>query len=137
MTKEVQNHEQTFLHNNTHRKLQRFSHALTMKPPTANCSVLTSWALAAANPICEPGRPNPQTIPNTLDLSSHSGDCEQFSVFWDIMLCSAMKVNQHFRGTYCLHLQGQRGSQWQLLFSCLRFSETANGSGLVGLQVPS
>jgi hypothetical protein len=25
--------------------------------------------------------------------------------FWDITLCSALKVNRRFRGTYCLHLQ--------------------------------
>jgi hypothetical protein len=42
------------------------------------------------------------------------------SIFWDIMLCSWLKVNRHFRGTYRLHLQGQRIS-WvrnQHLLSC-------------------
>jgi hypothetical protein len=29
------------------------------------------------------------------------------SVFWDITPCSPLKVNRHFRGTYCLHHQGQ------------------------------
>jgi hypothetical protein len=28
--------------------------------------------------------------------------------FWDIMLCSLLKVSQQFKGTYHLHLQGQR-----------------------------
>jgi hypothetical protein len=32
-------------------------------------------------------------------------------VFWDIMLCSLMKVNRHFGGTCCCHLQGQRVGQ--------------------------
>jgi hypothetical protein len=29
-------------------------------------------------------------------------------IFWDIMLCSPLKVNQHFRETCCLHIQGWR-----------------------------
>jgi hypothetical protein len=29
------------------------------------------------------------------------------TVFWDIMLCSPLKVNRHFGRTYCLHLQGR------------------------------
>jgi hypothetical protein len=33
------------------------------------------------------------------------------SVFWDITLCSAVKVNRHFVGTYHLHHQGLRVSQ--------------------------
>jgi hypothetical protein len=33
------------------------------------------------------------------------------SVFWDIMPCSSVKVNQRFGGTYRLHLQGQKVSQ--------------------------
>jgi hypothetical protein len=33
------------------------------------------------------------------------------SVFWDIMPCTLLKVNWHFGGTCCLHLQGQRISQ--------------------------
>jgi hypothetical protein len=33
------------------------------------------------------------------------------SVFWDIMPCSPLKVNQRFRGICSLHLQGQRISQ--------------------------
>jgi hypothetical protein len=27
-------------------------------------------------------------------------------IFWDIMLCSLVKVNRHFRGTHHFHLQG-------------------------------
>jgi hypothetical protein len=34
----------------------------------------------------------------------------QSSIFWDIMLCSPVEVNQSFRWTYCLHLQGWRVS---------------------------
>jgi hypothetical protein len=33
------------------------------------------------------------------------------SVFWDKLLCSLLKVNQRFRRTYRLHLQGQTISQ--------------------------
>jgi hypothetical protein len=33
------------------------------------------------------------------------------SVFWDITPFKLLKVNQCFRGTLCLHLQGQRISQ--------------------------
>jgi hypothetical protein len=33
------------------------------------------------------------------------------SVLWDIMPCSPLKVNQHFRGKCYLHLQGQTVSQ--------------------------
>jgi hypothetical protein len=27
-------------------------------------------------------------------------------IFWDIMMCNLVKVSQHFRRTYCFHLQG-------------------------------
>jgi hypothetical protein len=33
------------------------------------------------------------------------------TIFWDITPCSKLKVNQHFRGTYRLHLQGWRVSK--------------------------
>jgi hypothetical protein len=33
------------------------------------------------------------------------------SIFWDIASCSLLKVNRRFRGTCCLHLQGQSISQ--------------------------
>jgi hypothetical protein len=33
------------------------------------------------------------------------------TTFWDVTLCSTVQVNWCFRGTYCLHLQGQRVSQ--------------------------
>jgi hypothetical protein len=33
------------------------------------------------------------------------------SIFWDIMSCSPLKVNQRCGGTCCLHLQGRRISQ--------------------------
>jgi hypothetical protein len=32
-------------------------------------------------------------------------------IFWDITPCSAVKVRQRFRGTYCLHLQSWRVGQ--------------------------
>jgi hypothetical protein len=33
------------------------------------------------------------------------------SVFWDIMLCSPLKVNKYFEGKCCLHFQGKIISQ--------------------------
>jgi hypothetical protein len=33
------------------------------------------------------------------------------TIFWDIMPCSPLKVDQRFRGTYHLHFQGRRISQ--------------------------
>jgi hypothetical protein len=30
------------------------------------------------------------------------------TIFWDLMLCTLLKVNQHFRGTCHLHLHGRR-----------------------------
>jgi hypothetical protein len=33
------------------------------------------------------------------------------TVFSEVILCSPVEVHQHFRGTYCLHLQDQRVSQ--------------------------
>jgi hypothetical protein len=30
------------------------------------------------------------------------------TIFWDITPCSPLSVNRRFRGTYRLHLQGQR-----------------------------
>jgi hypothetical protein len=33
------------------------------------------------------------------------------SLFWEVALCSPLKVNQHFRVAFCLHLHGQRESQ--------------------------
>jgi hypothetical protein len=32
----------------------------------------------------------------------------KITVFWDVTLYSLVEVYQHFRGKYCLHLQGQR-----------------------------
>jgi hypothetical protein len=32
-------------------------------------------------------------------------------IFWDTMMCSLLKGNRHFGGTYCLHLQGHNVSQ--------------------------
>jgi hypothetical protein len=33
------------------------------------------------------------------------------SIFWDITLCSLLKVNRRFGGTHCLHLQGRQVSK--------------------------
>jgi hypothetical protein len=33
------------------------------------------------------------------------------TIFWDIKPCNLLKVKRHFRGTYHLHIQGQRISQ--------------------------
>jgi hypothetical protein len=32
-------------------------------------------------------------------------------VYWDITLCSPLKVNRRFGGIYCLHIQGRRINQ--------------------------
>jgi hypothetical protein len=56
-------------------------------------------------------------------------------MLWDIMLCSLLKVNQCFWGTYCLHLQlknePSKKSGWKFclspaftLVSCLAYSST-------------
>jgi hypothetical protein len=34
-----------------------------------------------------------------------------WNLLWNIMLCTLMKVNKHFRETYCLHLKRWRVSQ--------------------------
>jgi hypothetical protein len=51
------------------------------------------------------------------------------SIFWTITLCSLVKVNQHFRGTCYLHLQGWRVSQalpaaCLMLVSCATYPST-------------
>jgi hypothetical protein len=56
------------------------------------------------------------------------------TIFWAIMLCSALKDNRHFVGTYCLHLQGQGISRARnqresmppafILVSCSAYSST-------------
>jgi hypothetical protein len=41
------------------------------------------------------------------------------TIFWDITLCSQLKVVRHFRGIYCLHLQGQiNRARYQCLATC-------------------
>jgi hypothetical protein len=51
-------------------------------------------------------------------------------IIWDIMLCSLLNVNQRFRGTYCLHLQGWiSGARLPPAFTlvyCLAYSSTLN-----------
>jgi hypothetical protein len=55
------------------------------------------------------------------------------AIFWDITLCSPLKVNRHFGGTYCLCLQGPRirrernqlkGRRQAELVFCLDYSST-------------
>jgi hypothetical protein len=36
---------------------------------------------------------------------------QKSTLFWDITPCSPLKVNRHFGGIYCLHLQGRRKSR--------------------------
>jgi hypothetical protein len=33
----------------------------------------------------------------------------KMTVFWDVAPCSLVQINQHFRGAYCLHHQGDKG----------------------------
>jgi hypothetical protein len=39
-------------------------------------------------------------------------------IFWDIMPCSRAKIYEHFKGTWCFHLQGQRLSQAEVALLC-------------------
>jgi hypothetical protein len=42
---------------------------------------------------------------NTCEISgSYGGEYEV--VFWDVLPCSHVEVDRHFRGVYCLHHQG-------------------------------
>jgi hypothetical protein len=50
------------------------------------------------------------------------------SIFWDIMPCSPLKVNQHFGGTCCLHLQ-------PLLATCFTFISCSAYSLALKLEV--
>jgi hypothetical protein len=53
---------------------------------------------------------NRQTFLSSLSqVKAHNNT--KSSVFWNIMLFRLMDVNPYFRGTHCLHLQGQRVSQ--------------------------
>jgi hypothetical protein len=31
---------------------------------------------------------------------------KKMNVYWDIVMCSLAEIDQHFRGVYCLHHQG-------------------------------
>jgi hypothetical protein len=33
----------------------------------------------------------------------------KFRVFWDVVLCSHVEVDQHFRDAYCLHHRSDDG----------------------------
>jgi hypothetical protein len=48
----------------------------------------------------------------TLSCPIHEGmESKKSTAFWIVMPCSLVEVHQYFRGTYCLHLQGQGLSQ--------------------------
>jgi hypothetical protein len=38
----------------------------------------------------------------------------KFAVFWDVALCCHFEVDRRFRGTYCLHHQGDNGGSTHL-----------------------
>jgi hypothetical protein len=62
-------------------------------------------------------------------------------VFWDIMPCSLLKVNRHFRGTCGLGLQGRRISQETSMMPCsvcylLHTGFLATGNLVEGSQTP-
>jgi hypothetical protein len=48
-------------------------------------------------------------IPQTTEFKYQY---RRYTVFWDLTPCfNLVELHQHFRGTSCLHLQGQRVSQ--------------------------
>jgi len=49
--------------------------------------------------------------PSLQDLSSPSDVAEDASLL-DVMLCHWVSSYQHFEGSYCLHLQGQKQSKF-------------------------
>jgi len=64
----------------------------------------------------------------------------QIKVFWVVMLCSVAVQYQHFRGPYCLHLQGiatlcgistQKTLTW--IFTITETSNLASSSFIFGL----
>jgi hypothetical protein len=52
-----------------------------------------------------------KVIGNYIALEVFTAVCMKTTVFWDVTPCSPVKVHQCFRGTHCVHLQGQRESQ--------------------------
>jgi hypothetical protein len=44
----------------------------------------------------------------------------KFRVFWDVLLCSKIDVDQRFRGACCLHHQGDESSISTELISTLK-----------------
>jgi hypothetical protein len=41
---------------------------------------------------------------------SHGGEYEVYRVFWDVVPCSHVEVDQRFRGVYCFHHSYDGGS---------------------------
>jgi hypothetical protein len=51
-------------------------------------------------------------------------------IFWDILLCSPLKVNWYFWGTCCLYLQGQRISQARHQYEAGSKQRSASDTGI-------
>jgi hypothetical protein len=47
------------------------------------------------------------------------------TAFWDIVPCSLIEVDRRFRGSYCLHHQGDHASIIALIMDALYASETS------------
>jgi hypothetical protein len=60
--------------------------------------------------------------------------CQICFIYWDIMPCSLLKINQGFGGTWHLHLQAQRISQArkQCQEGSSKSNPHVNSSGLYG-----
>jgi hypothetical protein len=52
-----------------------------------------------------------QSVPSHSGFEVLTSAARRNYPFWDTVLCSLVKVNWHFRGTYCLHLHGWSVSQ--------------------------
>jgi hypothetical protein len=53
----------------------------------------------------------------------------KFTVFWDVLQCSQLDVDQRFKGAYCLHHQGDG-----LIMEEVRTSETLVNINLTARQ---
>jgi len=55
-------------------------------------------------------------MPSTANFEDFMTVMIQVKVFWDVILCSMVVVYQHFRGPYCLHLQGEAQTSEMLVY---------------------
>lgn len=56
------------------------------------------------------------TVINCQIRGSHTSVIMR-SIFWDLTLCHLLKVNWHFGGTHCLHIQGSKEwAHWRAQF---------------------